>query len=344
MRISRILRRRELGRGVFGWALPLLSALLCLVGRPVYAVDGPVQPAVGCIPQQYGVPGSYPHQQVCHLPVGAGASMVWIFYPETPRPAAANVVLFLHGWRATDPAEYGGWIDHLVRSGNIVLYPVFEASRDDPPETSERNALEGVRQAVAYLQRQGPVRPSFDRFSVVGHSFGGGLAAQYAALAASNGLPVPRAVMAVMPGWQGGKRYPAERINRISPDTYLLIVDGDSDQFSSTRESMNIVRSSPGVVAERKGFVRLVSGRSLVADHYAALSPLPAYHLEQRSPQQNRRRAFVKSMMNIRDGEINELDTQGLWPMFDYLMALPQTRENIVGAIRAARVTVAAGG
>jgi acetyl esterase/lipase len=345
MRIPRFSRQRR-GAVAAGWVLlRLLPALIfSLIGRSGHGFEGPAQPPVGCIPSAAGAPGSYPHQQVCHLPVGEGGGLVWIFYPDAPRPPVANVVLFLHGYRATDPEDYGGWIDHLARSGNIVLYPVFEAARGDPPEVSEQNAFNAIRQALAYLQSQGPVRPSFDRFAVVGHSFGGGMAAQYAALAASNGLPVPKAVMAVMPGWQGGARYPAEYVSRIAPQTYMLVVDGDSDQFRTTRESTTIFDSASALAPDHKSHVRLTTGGALVADHYAALSPLPAYHLEQRSTMQERRRAFVKSLMHIRDGEINALDTQALWPMFDGLMALAQTREGIAAAVRASSLPLASGG
>jgi pimeloyl-ACP methyl ester carboxylesterase len=336
----RIPLHRILGRLAFRRAAWLVPALLIGLAGSGRGAEGPVQPPVACIPQNAGVPGSYPHQQVCHTPIGAGGNMVWVFYPDAPRPPVANVVVFLHGYRATDPVAYGGWIDHLVRMGNIVLYPVFEAERGDPPEISERHALDGVRAAIASLQQQGPVKPSFDGFSVVGHSFGGGMAVQFAAMAAANGLPQPKAVMAVMPGWEGGERYPADTLNRVPPSTYVLIVDGDSDQFASTRESSNIFRLVSQIPAERKAMIRLVSGGAAVADHYAPLSPLPAYRLEQRSASDERRREFVMGLLHVREGEINALDTQALWPMFDQLIIVGKTNGNIGAAVRAAALPV----
>ena len=43
---------------------------------------------------------------------------------EPPYP----VVLFLHGWGATEPRFYGPWLEHLARAGNAVVYPRYQQS------------------------------------------------------------------------------------------------------------------------------------------------------------------------------------------------------------------------
>ena len=58
----------------------------------------------------------------------------------------------------------------------------------------------------------------------------------------------------------------------------------------------------------------------MIADHYAPLSPDANYRLEPRSRWKKRREKFVKKILSIRDGEVDALDTQALWPMFDALL------------------------
>jgi acetyl esterase/lipase len=285
----------------------------------------------------------YPHQAVGHHAIGTAGSRVWIFFPDSPRPESANVVLFLHGYRAMDPAPYGGWIDHIAKEGSIVLYPLFEESRSDPPENSLRNAIESTKQALQYLADAGPVKPDLSNFSIVGHSFGGGLAAQVAGLAAFSGLPQPQAVMSVQPGWLASKNYPTDNLTRIPPPTYLLVVEGDKDQFQDTRHASTIFNLTTQIPPDRKALVRLRSTEGLIADHYAPLSPDPAYHLEEESAGSRLRKKVVKWVMRIREGETDALDRQGLWPMFDELMSVTASGGTIDTAVNAATVEIVVG-
>jgi Chlorophyllase enzyme len=283
------------------------------------------------------------HQIVGHHAIGTAGSRVWIFFPDAPRPASANVVLFLHGYRALDPAAYGGWIDHIAKKGNIVLYPLFEESRTDPPQNSLRNAIESTKQALRYLADLGPVKPDLSDFSIVGHSFGGGLAAQVAALAASSGLPEPRAVMSVEPGWLASKNFPTDSLTGIPPSTYLLVVEGDKDQFQDSRHGSTIFEATTQIPPDHKAFVRLKSTGGLIADHYAPLSPDPAYHLEEASVGTDLLKKVVKSIMGIRAGETDALDRQGLWPMFDELMSVAASGGTIDNAVKAATIEIEVG-
>ena len=47
--------------------------------------------------------------------------------PPSRRPKTAPVVVFNHGWLAVNPGAYGAWIEHLVRSGRIVIFPRYQA-------------------------------------------------------------------------------------------------------------------------------------------------------------------------------------------------------------------------
>jgi acetyl esterase/lipase len=300
-----------------------------------------------CEPAMAGIEteeaGDSLHQSVGHLAIGTASSRVWIFFPDSPRPESAHVVLFLHGWGALDPAYYGAWIGHLARSGKIVLYPLFEASRLDPPENSLRNAIESTKQALQHLAESGPVKPILSNLPIVGHSLGAGLAVQMAAVAASLGLPQPTAVMAVQPGWKASKTYPTDNLARIPASTYLLVVEGDKDQFQDTRHGSTIFNMATQIPPDHKAFVRMLSTGGLIADHFAPLSPDPAYHLEEDSVAGMLVKKALKLFMGVRGGEIDALDRQCLWPMFDELVSIAGNGGTIDTAVKAVTVEIAVG-
>ena len=63
--------------------------------------------------------------------VGAGARGAAVFRPAgAARPLP--VVVFVHGLFATDPDTYGAWIRHLVRDGNVVIYPAYQGALTPP--------------------------------------------------------------------------------------------------------------------------------------------------------------------------------------------------------------------
>ena len=74
----------------------------------------------------------YPHGSVWRDVYGTGARSYWLFEPAEPTPERAPVVVFHHGWLAINPGVYGAWIEHLVRSGAVVIFPRYQADCVDP--------------------------------------------------------------------------------------------------------------------------------------------------------------------------------------------------------------------
>ncbi|BAU48561.1 hypothetical protein SVA_2009 [Sulfurifustis variabilis] len=261
------------------------------------------------------------HARVAKQKIGEEGKAAWIFTPDSPRPSAAPVVVFLHGYRAVNPYAYGGWIDHLVRRGNIVVFPIFEESPRDETDQIVRNAVTGIRQALNQLQKTGPVRPDLARVAFVGHSFGGGMSAQLAAMAQREGLPVPKAILMAQPGWRGSEGYPAGPLSEIPASVLMLVIDGSEDQFAKTRHGEDILSGARQVPATRKAHLVLEPGApGMLADHYAPLAPHADYQLEQKTGRAARRERLVKRVMDIREGEEDALDRQGFWRFGDALM------------------------
>ena len=142
--------------------------------------------------------------------------------------ARAPVVVLNHGWLAVNPGAYGAWIDHLVRSGNVVIFPRYQADALTLPIDFLPNALNAVSDAFDVLEMaRGHVRPDRDRFALIGHSAGGNLAAQMAAMAAERGCRSPRAVIAMMPGEVVPSREPD--LSAIPAETLLVVAVAEED-------------------------------------------------------------------------------------------------------------------
>jgi len=192
---------------------------------------------------------------------GYGAEACYIFEPD-PLPATAPVVVFLHGWNSVDYRDYWLWIDHLVSKGHIVLFPVYQDCILTPPANFVANAFTGIRNGLVAMHTK------FDgRLHLVGHSAGGNLAAQLAAVLPLNGLPVAQSVVIAMPG-----RLPFDlpvSLRAIPATTRLTVVVGDSDRLVGWERGRQIVMEASSVPQERKRFLLLASRLGLPADHRA---------------------------------------------------------------------------
>lgn len=286
----------------------------------------PAQPQTG--------PGGkqYLHAGVIKNRYGKGAEEYWIFEPDSPRPRTAPVIVFLHGWGGMNPLYYGAWLDHLVKRGNIVIYPRYQANLLTPITQFTPNALAAIKDALNRLQtEQGHVRPDLNKFAAVGHSVGGLLAASVAALADESRLPRVRAVMSVEPGiTEAPINIPLADLKKIPADTLLLALAGDQDGLVRDTDAKRIYYESTRIHADNKDFIMLVSDThgtpSLLASHRAptaldknydngeGISGAPAGTPDRigDAPQISRR-IRPETMM------VNALDFYGTWKLFDAL-------------------------
>jgi len=297
----------------------LLCAALALIAASSSAAAGappmptpPVQPAHG--------PGGadYAHARVEAREVRAGAQGWWLFTPADPAPAHAPVVVFCHGWGALDPHHYRAWIDHLVRRGNIVVWPNYQDSLLTPGAQFLPNAIAGVRGAFAQLGTSEPgVRADLEHVAIVGHSAGGVLAAQVAAAAHVEGLPEFRAVMPVEPG--DGSRDGRRRVSVPHTDlapmpahTLLLVVVGAEDHRAYESLGLGMYDATPRVPATNKNVIELESDThgspALIANHAA-----PGASTDARPA----RRAALPEFAHA--GVVDALDWYGTWKLFDAL-------------------------
>ncbi|HZW34529.1 MAG TPA: alpha/beta hydrolase [Isosphaeraceae bacterium] len=253
-----------------------------------------------------------PHSAVRRYEIGQGPRSYWLFEPDQPRPERAPVVVFLHGWFAVNPGFYGAWIDHLVRDGRIVIFPRYQNDVGTLPYEFLPNAMAALHDALGVLHAGvGHVRPDPARFALIGHSAGGNLAAQIAALASDPhaDLPMPRAVICVMPGEVVPMRQPS--LSRIPGTTLLIVAVGDEDIVVGDLRGRQIFAEATAVPPARKRFILFRSDRHgyppLIAEHTA---PTGLNH------QLDNGEGILRSLQ-MSFGDVNALDHAGFWRIAD---------------------------
>ena len=123
-------------------ALSLTLVLFSLTIVSSQSATPPSQPQTG--------PGGkqYLHTGVIKNRYGTGGQEYWIFEPDSPKPRTAPVIVFLHGWGGMNPLYYGAWVDHLVKRGNIVIYPRYQANLLTPIREFTPNTVAAIKDAL----------------------------------------------------------------------------------------------------------------------------------------------------------------------------------------------------
>jgi len=229
---------------------------------------------------------------------GEGSQRYWIFKPS--KPGDYPVVVFIHGWAATEPLFYMAWIRHLVREGNIVIYPRYQNILDTESDAFTDNAADAVGEA---LRR---VRGEWNgELFLAGHSAGGIIALN---LASRRDIPDPDGILALQTGdSEGGRKF--EDLSGVPPDTLLVVMAGDRDNITGTADSYRIVRFTPQIPRERKIFLLVRSDRTLVADHLSPLAVSDEFGLL-----------------------VDDLDYSGYWKVLDMMMELARENKTLADA------------
>jgi predicted esterase len=235
-----------------------------------YSPQPPTQPTTGI--------GStnYTHKTVITSTYGKDEYQFWLFEPANPKPSSAPVIVFNHGWGAQNPSTYQAWINHIVKQGNIVIYPRYQKTLVFGYKRFTDNAITAVQNALEELQKSNHVTPELDKFAITGHSLGGGITAYMAARAIDSDLPIPKAIMPVQPALPFGD---TADLTRISNGTYMLVIVGANDTIVYNRSAVTIFYNATQISYDQKDYIIQISDSygfpPLLADHGA---PTCAYN------------------------------------------------------------------
>jgi pimeloyl-ACP methyl ester carboxylesterase len=204
----------------------ILTAIFSLFFLVGFSQTPPLQSTTG--------PGSsdYTHSDVIMSDFTSiwSADGYWLFEPDSPKPDSADVVVFNHGYGVYNPGPYGQWIEHLVRNGNIVIFPKYQLNEASLPSTYTPNAVTGIQDAFLEMSiNSNRVKPRMEHFAIIGHSYGGVITSNLVTEYNAYGIPQPQCFMLCQPG-TGGLN--SGRLNSyVAMDTSYnaLIVVGSGD-------------------------------------------------------------------------------------------------------------------
>ena len=251
-------------------ALPAWSAL---ANEAAVIVRPPLQPEAG--------PGGldYLFEGVRVTRYGEGADGYWLFEPRDAGEEARPVVMYAHGLNAIHYGATWLWIKHMVRKGNIVIYPQYQGVGIIDPLTFTDKSAAATRDALDKLDGDEHLLADTKRFAMVGHSLGGTIIVNLAARYEHYGLPRPKALMPVTPGDVRadsglGALLPkiTEDHSTVHADTLMLIVTVETDRIVGQSFARRIYRNTRNIDAANKNLLVLGSddhGRpSLDATHF----------------------------------------------------------------------------
>jgi acetyl esterase/lipase len=155
--------------------------------------------------------------------------------------------------------------------------------------------LTGIRDGLAELEEGEHVAVDLAKLAAVGHSFGGMLAAKYAAIAEAEGLPAPSAIMPVMPGCDCSF---ANEVGTIPATTRVIMLASRQDADAKEWWSQPMWDAMTLVPLEQRDYVLLWS------DWHGAPDLVVSHHTPNT------------------DGEwdpLDALDWYGTWKFFDLL-------------------------
>ncbi len=239
----------------------LIAACLCTLAAlhgPASAAAPPVQPMDG--------PGGVGDRTatIVKRALGRANASTFVFHKAGAAPAGGRpVAIFLHAWGAPNPQAYGAWIDHLARTGYLVMFPRFQELNRTRPADASANAARLIKAALSDLAEDADAKPDVKRVALIGHLAGAPIAANIAADAAGQGLPVPRLVFAIMPGGIASdakaRGIVLHDLSKIAPETLVVTVIGDRDARAADLAARRLLREATAVTPERKLFLRALS-------------------------------------------------------------------------------------
>ena len=178
----------------------------------------------------------------------------WLFEPDQPKPDSADVVIFNHGWGVYNPGPYGQWIEHLVRKGNIVIFPKYQQNDGTFFATYTPNAAIGIIDAFDELQTNiNSVKPRMNHIAMIGHSFGGVITANLAIEYNSYGIPKPECFMLCEPG-PGASLGHLPTYSDMDTDYKSLIIVGEDDIIVGDTFGKNIFDST-NIPTSQKNYI-----------------------------------------------------------------------------------------
>ena len=264
-------------------------------------------------------PGSatYAHDSVAVFDYAQKQDGYWIFEPAAPKPKEANVIVFLHGYGGYNPMIYGQWIKHLVRQGNIIIYPRYQKNITKPhPKKFSKNVVIAIQNAIAQLQKDQHISPILKDLCMVGHSYGGTIAADLSVYWKAYQIPEPKGIFLCAPGTGPFKAGKLDSYEGMSSSLNLLIFLNEKDHVVGDQLGLKIFETAIHT-----------PNRNLLKQYRDSENNIGAGHNESYCVDLD----FDSGVRNytakraLRISKTNAVDYYGYWKLFDALITCTRT-------------------
>lgn len=197
----------------------LLVSFFIVLTLQVYSQTQPMQPPTG----YGGLLSAYSSIATVNCDDGATGFMLYI--PASPHADSLPLVVFDHGFGEWNPLRYARWIEHIVKRGNIVVFPRYQQNEYTTLSTSfTSNAVTGIKRAIDTLQTHSLwTQPELNKVFYIGHSYGGLISANLATNHTTYNIPKPKAILMACPGFG---QYPGGQLSSYSAmDSSIFVLD-----------------------------------------------------------------------------------------------------------------------
>lgn len=260
--------------------------------------------------------------------VGNNEHRVMLFVPSQPRlQGEAPIVFFHHGWNGMNPFNFGSLIDHLVRSGHVVIFPVYQNGEKTSPLDITDHAGFANRLALDTLAKEFSLVPMEGSTLYYGFSIGSAISVNLALDPQRFSLPPANAMFLVAPGDayhvnQG--RYAQSiygTLEQLPTTLPVVIMTGEDDEIGLPTARKLAARLCHIPRSHRILYVMPSSShgaRRVVAGHGSPGAPDSRYNFplghRQFPPQLTGLNHYEESI------SLNQLDFFGYWKMLDGLL------------------------
>lgn len=221
-----------------------------------------------------------------------------------------DLVVFVHGFGALNPKVYGGWIEHLVNEGNVVLFPRYQMSIFTTSTTDfVPNTIASIRNAYDVVAHHN-YNLNLNYVDMIGHSYGGVIIGNIAATYRMYDIPKPRIAFLCEPGSGPLTGAVLESYADLDADLMLVVIVGDEDHTVGQKLGVKVYETA--IKTEQRMLLWQYADENkdekIEASHYEPYAFDPRFDVGIENF--TIRRAEKVSMFN-------QVDYNGYWPIFD---------------------------
>lgn len=283
-----------------------------------------------------GYRAQHHHEIVRVLTVGNGKNRAYAFIPEGPLPEGRiPIVFFHHGWLGTSPKNFGALIDHLVRSGSVVIYPVYQTidnrnpSENTQPREITQLAGNADKRALEAVEALYPNLVDTEKVLYVGYSMGSAISLNLALDPNKFNLPSPKALVLMAPGnahhvarGEEGKNIIGD-LSGLSKDLAVVLIGGTADKSIGLPTSRELAAQICHIPKSQRTLLIYPSdsdgNKKVLAGHGSPGSPDSRYDFP--NPNESVAELIMPASSYEASGSLNMLDFAGYWKVTTSMLA-----------------------